>query len=176
MIPRPRPQTADEPQHLYALELIRHVIAHGCATLTLDELRQADRFYPLVVWRLESTTTAERLAEARRWILKVIEAREASLAAWMDEYASQEEELTQADTNQEQIEPEELPPAERAIRLMRAALIEIMDGQGPQDDGRGPGSRVPVAPRPPKFPPSNAQAIPPTPPQPAVQKPPQIIW
>ena len=157
----PEPQRQDEHAEAYALRILRFIAESGTALCTLDQLKQADRFYPLIVWNVESCT-AEASAKMQRRITKTIQEREAQIDQWFATFAQDEPEAVgDQDSSQGDnlSQDEQLDPRDRALRLMRAALTMIMQPPGP--DGKGPGSRVPVSPRPPKFPPSNAaQAIP----------------
>ncbi len=157
------PQAPHESAQAYGLRVLHHAQAHGCAGIPLDGLHQAIKSFPVLVWGLgKEPRPAEQFAELQRQIRRSITDREQAIAQWFEEHSEPEPEPDQAISQEEadQADQEE-DPAAQAIRLMRAALTLIM-GQQPGQDGGG-GSRVPVSPRPPKFPPSNAQAQPPRP-------------
>ncbi len=172
-IPAPPIQAPDQAQHLYALQLIAYACAHGTGLMSDAQIEQAIHFWPLALWRIDPPL-AEALARVRRQITNSQKARQEArqarqakidqqITTWMEEIglapdgSRQDDQAGQDQADQDPI----IDPRDQAIRMMRAALQIIQGGDLPGDHGGGGGSRVPVTPRPPKFPPSNSQAQPP---------------
>ncbi len=178
-IPAPPTQAPDQAQHLYALQLIAYACAHGTGLMSDDQIEQAIHFWPLALWRIDPQL-AEALARVRRQMTNSQKARQEARQARQAKIDQQIEEWMQAigldqdGTSQDgqagQDQDPIIDPRDQAIRMMRAALQIIQGGDLPGQDQGGGGSRVPVAPRPPKFPPSNSQAAPPAPPAPPTRQ------
>lgn len=165
LITAPPAQADHESAEAYALRVLRFIAESGTALCTLDQLKQADRFYPLIVWRVEACT-AEASAKMQRRITKAIAEREAQIAQWFASHCPQDAPAQDSDQDSDlgsdRSQVEQPDPRDQALQLMRAALTMIMDPRNSGDSGKGGGSRVPVSPRPPKFPPSNSAAVPTT--------------
>lgn len=159
-----RPQGDQEPDQRYALAVLHYAARHGAYGLPLSALKMAHQYFPVLVWGLgQGNQPAESFAELQREITRAINGKEAEIQDWIQTYATPaqddqgDQDSHQGDQDSHQ-EPEP-DPRDQAIRLMRAALQMIQD-PGTTDQGGG-GSRVPVTPRPPTFPPGGAQAQPP---------------
>lgn len=157
-----RPQGDQEPDQRYALAVLHYAARHGAYGLPLASLKMAHQYYPVLVWGLgQDSQPAESFAELQREITRAISGKEAEIQDWIQTYATPaqddqgDQDSHQGDQGEQEPEPD---PRDQAIRMMRAALQLIQD-PGTTDQGGG-GSRVPVTPRPPKFPPGGAQATP----------------
>lgn len=171
-VPQPQP---GEPSHAYQGRLLRFVLTYGAAGLTLSELEAADT---AAAWsvaqlpaeldanaaRLDSHLHAARLQLAARMAEK--RRQQAALArmfAEMDDEPPQAGDAPGGAQDAPQAPPES--DADRAARLIRAAMLLIM---GPQDPGRGgPGSPATLVPPRPNLPPSGVQLRAPQPQAPA---------
>lgn len=162
LIQPPRTQGDTEPAQAYGTYLLLYIAGTGTGLCTLDQLKTANQWYPLVVWKVE-VVTAEASARMQRRITKEIARREATIAQWFAQNCPQNDfdtpEAREVGEREDRSQDAQPDPRDQAIRMMRAALMLIQD-PGTTDEGKGGGSRVPVSPRPPKFPPSNSAQVP----------------
>lgn len=164
-------QAAQEPQPEYATRVLGYALTFGIEPLSLEQLETADAQAARIVAnlpahfddepdarRLDATLHTLRLRLACRMGEK--RRQRAALQRAMDElYASPPDDPTR----QAGADMAELSDQERALTLLRAALVLIM---GPQPPGSNGGGRpAPLVPPPPTRPPSG-QAVDPRPPAP----------
>ncbi len=162
-------QTCDprQPQETlpeYANRVLRYALTYGIAPLTLEQLEQADTAAQQATCRLPAKLDPDaarldaQLHRIRTNVQIALSARRAALQAAQ----------AQLDQLYAQPEPADAPgapqaptqtPEQRAVQLLKAALILVMD---PRDDRNGPGSPAKLVPPTPRIPPGGVALQTPT--------------